>query len=44
MTSDHMHPVRDYFIYIDCHGNVWKVTPTRGWEGPALIQTIIHKA
>ena len=39
-----MHPVRDYFIYIDWKGNIYKLVPSHDYSGPPLVITFIHKA
>ena len=44
MNPDHMHPVRDYFIYIDWRGDIYKLVPSRDWLGGPFIITLIHKA
>lgn len=40
----HMHQVHDYYIYIDHKGDVYKLRPTRDWNDPPLVITLIHKA
>lgn len=40
----HMHQVRDYFIYIDHLGNIWKIQPTMSYEGAPFSVTLLHKA
>lgn len=45
MSPAHMHPVRDYFVYIDPTGNIWKLEPrfTYGTDFPFTV-TLLHKA
>lgn len=45
MNRPVMVPVRDYFVFIDHVGNIWKLTPEPHYDvSPPLQITLIHRA